>query len=370
MNTSKNLVSIRSFAVILAALIVATLAMRREPPRRGVSAAWEELPPLAHARQDHTVTTMPDGTVVVVGGRDADGRPLPSIEVLTPGASAWREVGQLAYARADHTATRMPDGRLLIAGGQGAQTILSSSEIFDPATDAISVGPALVRARRRHTAVLVSTGELWLVGGDEHMHTISVERLPARGADFVDAGTLDGVHAAWAGRSGVVVARTRFRPWFPGWSKWFPSGRWQPPVLDEVTSGATRSIAHRLPRASSIAAMSVAGGAIVITRSPAVRAWRYDTAKDALTEVASPPRGAVLGWLAAIDGTAGVVSVGEGSALQFDGREWSALPAPPVGFFEFVPAATASALVIVGGIDRATGSPTARAWRLRFPATR
>ena len=47
-----------------------------------------------------------------------------------PGAAT----GSLGTARAFHTATLLPSGKVLVAGGSNAVAILTSAELYDPAT--------------------------------------------------------------------------------------------------------------------------------------------------------------------------------------------------------------------------------------------
>jgi hypothetical protein len=83
----------------------------------------------------HTAT-LRDGSILVVGGLDADeGRlsTLGSTEWWDPASSTPRAAASLKVARSGHTATLMPDGRVLIVGGDDAgENVLVSTEIWTP----------------------------------------------------------------------------------------------------------------------------------------------------------------------------------------------------------------------------------------------
>ena len=65
----------------------------------------------------HTMTTLPSGKVLLVGGRTSPDRPLGDSWLLEGGI--WREVGNLPSPRYRHSATLVPGDRVLVYGGRG-----------------------------------------------------------------------------------------------------------------------------------------------------------------------------------------------------------------------------------------------------------
>lgn len=80
---------------------------------------------------------------------------------------------RLQYPRAGHTATLMNDGRVLIAGGYyenppGSRFYLKSTEIYDPRTGEVSVGPELSVDRAFHTATHIPGTPFTVIAGGEN----------------------------------------------------------------------------------------------------------------------------------------------------------------------------------------------------------
>jgi hypothetical protein len=100
------------------------------------------------AREGHAATLLPDGTILITGGRvnnfyDAT----PLAELYSPSSGAFSGLLNMTASRGYHGATRLRDGRVLITGGlnsgssayPGYQT-LASAELYTPAvlvTDAV-----------------------------------------------------------------------------------------------------------------------------------------------------------------------------------------------------------------------------------------
>ncbi len=78
------------------------------------------------ARYSHTVTTLPDGTIMILGGSDsadlsnktAEAHPLASAEFYDPTTAAFRSALPMAAPRIGPTATLLDSGKLLVIGGK------------------------------------------------------------------------------------------------------------------------------------------------------------------------------------------------------------------------------------------------------------
>jgi sarcosine oxidase gamma subunit len=71
----------------------------------------------------------------------------------------------MSAARWFATAISRSDGKVLIVGGAGAQAFLSSSELYDPASNSFAVGPSMSTARAALAATLLPNGGVLVVGG-------------------------------------------------------------------------------------------------------------------------------------------------------------------------------------------------------------
>src|SRR5438128_309189 len=67
-------------------------------------------------RFDHTATSLPNGKVLITGGRDDSGT-LFSAELYDPATGTWSPTGALNTERENHTATLLLNGQVVVAGG-------------------------------------------------------------------------------------------------------------------------------------------------------------------------------------------------------------------------------------------------------------
>jgi TolB-like protein len=76
----------------------------------------------------------------------------------------------LSAVRARSTATLLPNGKVLIAGGwttytATTKTATNTTDLYDPATGAVTPGPNMMYARADHAAVLLQNGKVLIAGG-------------------------------------------------------------------------------------------------------------------------------------------------------------------------------------------------------------
>jgi hypothetical protein len=86
-------------------------------------------------RSAHTATLLPNGTVLVAGGRGAYDvasgyQSLSSAELYDPASGTFTATGSMTTARDSFTATLLPNQKVLIAGGANAAGALSSAELY------------------------------------------------------------------------------------------------------------------------------------------------------------------------------------------------------------------------------------------------
>lgn len=113
--------------------------------------------------------------VMLMGGYvEASGVPTKSVEIIdfTSTVPAWTISTPMQFARIQHNAVLLPDGKVLVVGGRpnvpnGAADSVMTPEIFDPSTllwDAVA--PLRVARRYHSTALLLPDGRVFAGGGD------------------------------------------------------------------------------------------------------------------------------------------------------------------------------------------------------------
>lgn len=146
------------------------------------SETWRATGSLSDARWSHTANLLRDGRVLVAGGfgepyrAGSNAQPvLDTAELYDPKTGTWTPAGSMATRRALHTATLLPDGRVLVAGGRTCDQPpptacdfrfrTDTAEIYDPTTGTWARTGSLTIARHTTSSVVLPTGEVLVPAG-------------------------------------------------------------------------------------------------------------------------------------------------------------------------------------------------------------
>ncbi|OJH36916.1 Kelch repeat-containing protein [Cystobacter ferrugineus] len=127
------------------------------------SASWAPTSAMVTPRYLHTATLLPNGKVLVVGGKNVDAT-LATVEVYDPATGTWSPTGSMTTPRYSHTATLLPNGKVLVVGGIGSG-FLATAEVYDPATGTWNPTGSMSLTRYSHTATLLPNGQVLVAGG-------------------------------------------------------------------------------------------------------------------------------------------------------------------------------------------------------------
>ena len=123
-------------------------------------------------RAFHEAVLLKNGNVLVAGGTKSSlafDEKWRSVEVYDPKSGRFTLAGDMHQQRSDFTMSLLPSGRVVIIGGaksDGNRYIcLDGVELFDPLTNAFVQLPPLRYPRAFHTATVLSDGSLLVVGG-------------------------------------------------------------------------------------------------------------------------------------------------------------------------------------------------------------
>ncbi|MBN8480365.1 MAG: hypothetical protein J0L88_02110 [Xanthomonadales bacterium] len=163
---------------------------------------WSSLNAMVEARDNHAVVELQDGSILVIGGRklvNGAGTILSSVERFDPATGQWEARASLAAARMNHTATLLANGEVLVAGGYTSSPAgaMTTAEIYNPVTNQWRAASPLPEPRMNQHAVTIASGEVMLAGGN----------VEAFGAGATVGLIYDPVQDAWRSSAPSTLAR-------------------------------------------------------------------------------------------------------------------------------------------------------------------
>jgi Galactose oxidase, central domain/Kelch motif len=127
-------------------------------------------PSMNSARDLATATLLPNGNVLIAGGYNGTSV-VSSTDLYDPATDTFAATTPVMnVARDSATATLLPNGEVLIAGGSSGTSLLSSTEMYNPVTNSFAASTKPMNtARLDATATLLPNGIVLIAGGVGHL---------------------------------------------------------------------------------------------------------------------------------------------------------------------------------------------------------
>jgi len=159
---------------------------------------------MAIARAAHWARLLPDGTVLIVGGKScvlcASDPAENSAELYDPTTGQFTSTTVTFTTRGRHNALILPNGTVVIVGGielQDGRTLITNevnAEVYDPVTDTLVVAGAYVHPTpvTWTTGTLLMDGRVLITGCAEQCSVGVTELYDAKSGTFSSTGRMKG----------------------------------------------------------------------------------------------------------------------------------------------------------------------------------
>ena len=149
--------------------VTGTIALSSAEPYNPATGTWSVTGSMHHGRTgccldagaEPSATLLPDGQVLVAGGEDANFNLLSSAELYNPATGMWSRTGSMTTPRAGQSAALLNNGQVLIAGGTGATT---AAELYNPATGKFTATGSMISAHGTSIGTLLPDGDVLVTG--------------------------------------------------------------------------------------------------------------------------------------------------------------------------------------------------------------
>jgi len=130
-----------------------------------VDPSWTNAAAMANRRSEHTATLLPDGRVLVTGGRGDFGATVTVAELWDPAQGMWSPTANGAPTGPLQAAALLSDGRVGIFGGLAAGEPTPAVRAYDPVGNSWAALTMMNAARDRHTVTALLDGSIFIYGG-------------------------------------------------------------------------------------------------------------------------------------------------------------------------------------------------------------
>jgi hypothetical protein len=132
--------------------------------------AWTAIGSLSTGRVESAVAVLPSGKVLMAGGFDTSGQSLASTEIYNPASHAWSAGGAMPAGRGQAAAVTLQNGQVLVVGGEtdGSSTDPTprSALLYDPTNDSFTPTAGTLRDGRTDAGItLLPDGDAMVIGG-------------------------------------------------------------------------------------------------------------------------------------------------------------------------------------------------------------